>query len=56
MTIIELSPEWVSKCKACQHWPATSRGCCIPEDELDWRGEPLVGQPEKCRYFEPEKT
>lgn len=50
--IVELSPHWVRNCKACQHWPATSRGCMIPEDKLDWRGEPSVGEPEKCRYFE----
>ena len=52
MKIIELSPEWVAKCHPCQHWPATSRGCTIPEDALDWRGEPDVGKPEVCRYFE----
>ena len=52
MKVIELSPEWVAKCYPCQHWPATSRGCTIPEDKLDGRGEPAVGQPHVCRYFD----
>ena len=53
--IVELSPQWVAKCHPCQNWPATSRGCTIPVDQLDGRGEPAVGDPKACRYFDAEK-
>jgi len=30
-------------------------GCTLSEGALDFRGEPEVGHPEKCRYFVPQK-
>lgn len=36
-------------CTGCRHW---REGCTIPEDELDHRGEPAIGRPKVCRYFE----
>ena len=40
-------------CPGCQH--ARRGGCTLPEDALDHRGEPVVGQPLECRYFVLEK-
>lgn len=33
----------------CTHWHS---GCTLSEAKLDWRGEPNVGHPAECRYFE----
>jgi len=35
----------------CAHHSDSERGCTIPEDRLDWRGDPLPGRPWECRYL-----
>ncbi len=48
--MVDLEQSMKQPCQGCEH--ARCGGCTIPEDALDWRGEPDVGKPEVCRYFE----
>lgn len=36
-------------CDTCKHWKG---GCTLSEALIDGRGEPTVGNPQACGYFE----